>query len=446
MNTGIRGIERVALLACLMCMLVPVAARGSWLGLPLYGVPMIGVMALWAWRAMYEPCLFPSRAWLMVPFLGVALLLGMSTWINSPSASSDYFVWFAGLLIMLYANQNWRGILDYRLILMFALLALIVEVSVGIAQLASRTYIGNAVMYFGRGGDISEDVRVIAGGRVFRPVGTVGLPNQFSLLLVMLVSLVFPALFGQATVSRTVRIIATALALLALVVIVLASSRGSALALLGVPLLFGALHSVRIRQIAPFARIVGKYAAYSMLGSLLIAIVLILLTDVIAGSGLVAGLQMRIESIATSAQFRWLQYFHSAQALINYPVTGMGLSASSEVWSLVDWSFPGKEDFAHPPHNAFLVIALEAGLLAGLLYAGALFWILAAYPLRILRDGEGCRIGGQIDGMYVALFVFTLASLIYIAPLTRTLWPLGCLLIGVLQAEWVRSGERLDGE
>ncbi|NBB91753.1 MAG: hypothetical protein GVY32_01120 [Gammaproteobacteria bacterium] len=439
----IRSLERWLFLFLLLCTLVPIALREGFFGLPLYGVVLIALYGCWIWRSLYDPCLDARRFWYLLPFAGVALLLALSTWLDVDGDFANYSIWLVGIGLMLYVNQNWGVTIDYRIVLAFALAALAIEVSVAALQVATKTYVGNAVMYFGRGGDVVEDVHTIAGGRVFRPVGTTGLPNQLSILLVMLVTLAVPVVAGKGQYAAWLRGVAIALAFLCLVLVALSTSRGSVILLAAVPLLFSLLHALRSNALAPLLRGAARFGLLALVALAVLVSAFVLLAQFM-DAGLLEGLQTRMKGIGNSALFRFYQYGNAVMALAEFPLTGMGFSSSAELWSMVDEVFPGKEDFSHPPHNVYLITALEGGLLAGLLFAGSIALLILAYPIRLMQGKPGGDRPRERDALYIALFIFAMASLIYIAPMTRTLWPLGCVLMGVLQAELAggRAGSR----
>lgn len=429
-------IERWALTVVFLCTLIPIAARSESFGLPLYGIPLMGLYFLWCWRSLPERCLNSQRAVRLIPFVFVAFLLGLSTFLAENAEPSGYWVWVAGLLMMVYANQNWKVTFGFQFLARLAILLLSIELLVALLQIVTRSYVGNAVMYFGDTGGVAEEVGLIAGGRVFRPVGTFGLPNLLSIFILIASAFLIPVAAGTRGFTRGMRIYSVLLLAIGLGVLVYSTSRGNIIGLLALPLLFLLLRTARMSRMAVSARNWGSYFLWGSIGFFVLALVLALVAYRFGDAEFLEGLLYRLEGVRESAQFRFLQYCTSIGALAEFPIFGMGHGQSALVWEIVELEFPGKEGFRFPPHNSYIVLALEAGLLAGLLYAATLAWLGLSYPLRQISGRPTSSPCGNIrmDGVYLSFLMFALASLIYIVPLMRSLWPLGCFLIGVMQA------------
>lgn len=429
-------LERTVLIAVFLCALVPIAARSEVLGVPLYGIPLSGLYLSWAWRALHEGCLHPRRLAMVLPFVITALLLGVSTVLSERQNLPDYTIWAAGLFLLIYANQNWNRTFDFRFLAQLGIGILSIELAVSLAQILTKSYVGNAVMYFGEGGGVAEDVGIIAGGRVFRPVGTFGLPNLLSIAIVILSSILVPVILGAAGFSRLVRFYCAALVALGFFVLIYSTSRGNIIAMGALPVLFLLLYMLRASRFPGFLKQAWPYLLVCGLGASILAIFLLVGVGDLSSPRFLEGLMFRLEGVEESARFRFMQYWEALSALSQFPIAGMGFGQSALVWELVDLEFPGKEEFSFPPHNAYIVVALEGGLLAGVVYAGALLWLAMIYPYRVLVHHRNESFHGDLrmDGVYLAFLMFALCSLIYIVPLTRSLWPLGCFLIGIMQA------------
>lgn len=431
-------LERWVLLLVLMSTLLPLTARTNLVGVPLYALPMAILFMLWAFRTLNGPTLDLRVGRSTVPFMLVIVLMGASTIVAEDANLPNYTAWAAALGLLVYANQNWNRTFDLGLLLIFAAAAAFVEIAVAFAQIATQTYVGNILAYFGEKGDIVEDARFIAGGRLFRPVGTVGLTNMLGTFLIMMSALLYPVASGRIAAGWTFRIYSIGVLVASLGIVIVSGNRGNVLVALSVPFIYAFLQAVQSGTWAALLQrvVLAICAAIAFLG--LVGWVLYLLPDFLGAGPILQGILTRIERIPDSFALRAYQFREAAAAASHFPILGMGFDASSRVWEAFHVQVPDR--FEWRPHNVYLIVALEAGLLAGIAYVITIATALFRYLHRAKE------LTSDVHAVFVPFLVFAGLSLIYVTPFTRTLWPIGCFLLGALQASCLRSrADSLNG-
>lgn len=418
--------ERWLLFITLAVIVLPVSAEIGPIGIAPFMIPLALLLAAWCVRLGRGSTLSIGALNHFWPLLFVGLMLTISSLIADQSINPDLMIWLAGLGVMLYASQNFALVFGFRTIVVFLAFILIIETGLASIQFFTNSYIGKATAYFGETQDVTEEIKQIAQGAIFRPVGTLSVPNLLGTWLVMGSVVLYATIRWHPRISRLSFSVFGLLILLSLVILVLSTSRAN-LAVLIISF-FGleVLVNLKLKLHRWGKMLLGLSGCAAILGALAMTAMIGEFNEGISQSTLGKGIVYRLENIEDSLAFRLYQYGSALSATLAFPVVGMGFGNSEQLWYLFDIDIP--EHFHYRPHNIYLIIALEAGLIGGIVFLGTVLHLLIKY----LQQWRHYNWKGHT--VWIGAFVFLVLGLVYITPLSRGLWPFMCFWLGLLMA------------
>ena len=424
-------LERAALLLTVLAVLFPLKLEGNVWGVALFNVPMTGLLGLWFLRVVSTRRVGGAVVmWELAPVV-LAIWFIVPTTVYSPEGLPKLMIWSSSLVLALYARRNYGTVFDFEWVKGCAIVVLAFETFVGAVQIATLSEIGNVQQYFGTLGE-TDKPRLI-GGAIHRVVGTVGSPNMFGGLIVTLL----PFLHLEITRSRGAwvrRYGLIVLALCALAMLVIAVSRVNAvvgLAGLGATWLLAAIRSQR-GWTQRLGRRFGGPPWRAVVTFALVASTLVIMTPLLEDRfyGYTSAAMRRISGTEHDLALRLEQYRGAVISIIEQPVFGVGFANSDTIWSAVGANVP--LDAGYAPHNVFLIVAVEGGIPALVLFLFFMTTPLGTYLKKRLGRLE------QLDTLAVATGGYLLLCLVYIVPIHHGFWPIVAFLVGVFRAEVVR--------
>lgn len=419
-------VERWLLFATLVAVLFPVSADIGPIGIAPFMISLLALLASWGVRLIHgSPIYYRSliHFWLLF-FVGILLVVSSLT--SSQPLQPGLTIWFSGLGLLLYASQNYGRIFRFEFIVALLVFVMIVELGVSLLQIVTHSYIGKATAYFGQTQDITEEITRAAGGAIFRPVGTLSAPNLLGTWLVLGSVVLYAALRWHQRVTGWKLFTYGLLIFLAVVILILSTSRAN-LAILPLSILALEIFTwIKLR--------ISRWAiAFVILGGFVVFSITVALAAAVAGLGqeisqtnIVQGISYRVENLVDSVAFRLYQYNNAFWAAFASPLMGMGFGNSDQVWHLFGIDIP--PHFHYRPHNIYLIVALEAGLLAGLVFVVTLVHLLVKYLCNVQHHRW------RDHSIWVGAFALLVLGLVYVTPLSRGLWPLVCFWLGLLMA------------
>jgi len=337
--------------------------------------------------------------------LYAAVLWASAVWAPDPSSSTDAATELLKDLVVVYVIvETFDTPQRLRLAVWTVLAAGALLAALSVLQAATHTY-GNSY-----GGLAEAPVRQIAGAdNGQRSAGPVGDPNLYGLILVALVPLALMRMRDERKVS--LRVAAGLSALLLVAGIVLTYSRGDALALAVVAVLYVPLARVRpshviivLLALAP-ATALAPASFWTRIGSL---------GDVASGASASADASLADRAGAMQVAMAMFE---------DHPLTGVG--AENYDATYVPYALRLNVPSAAPrSHDLYLQVAAETGV-PGLLTFGAamvLAWLaLLRRRAAALATGDGA-INGLTTACLLALIAYLVGSVFLPSAYPRYLW------------------------
>jgi len=424
-------LEKVCLFLTLTAIMLPLYTSVGFFDVTSFNVPMTGLIFLWIFRAMTAPGMsFRVNVWdFLLIFFGFWMFL--STVFKAPERLGQLMVWESGIVLGLYARRNFGRSFDFSFIFRFAVIALSLQVIVCALQFITRSSIGDIQRYFGR----VEDLEAVETMGVQRFVGTFGAINVLGIWVVTLIPLVYAKYIQFYQRRRWLKkFFYLLLWLSGLLITVLIASRFNFIGALLVCLAMWFLHQLHLKKDFSLRLLIQGLNRWTIL-VLLLAVIAVCYYDKINTvvedyTSLAVG---RVEAVDNSFSTRWEQYKGAVLYLAKNPVLGTGYTCSDDIWSEVDVNKPIGDLIR--PHNLFLILAVEGGLPALILFVWLIIRPLTVY----LRNFKRLDVGH--DGLMVSVAGYLFVNLVYMAGIIFMTWPLFMFLLG----SFVASADKQPG-
>ena len=414
---GVKRLERWALLATLLAIMFPLTLQRGPIGLAAFDIPLGAVLLFWLGRSALRA---PGFRWDTFDVLLILLGAWMAgaTILNAPKNLSELMMFESALLLGIYANHNYRRTYDWAFVYRFALVALLLQVSVAILQIITFSSIGNVRSYFGET-QATEPVLVLE--VLNRPVGTVGFPNLLGNWLVMLMPFIYVRFAPRYRNSDWAAAAPYfALWMLCVGVMIASLTRMNLVALFISLVLFWCIQ-VWQRGFRPSRN------ALHWIGKATLALALLVFLVAVFNEELRFFLQIvneRVAETGSSYSLRMEQYRGALISTFRHPLFGVGFGASPDIWASVKVNMPSW--WSYSPHNVYLMVSTEAGL-----PALALFLAVVGLPV-VLYIHSIDRAPTQTTVLFVSVAVFLSVANTYVHPIDHALWPLFMFLLGTL--------------
>lgn len=424
---GVKRLERWALFAALFAIMFPLTLERGRIGLAPFDIPLGAVLLSWLGRRALRA---PRFRWDTFDVLLVLLgaWMAVTTMLTAPKNLSELMMFESGLLLGIYANHNYRRTYDWDFVYRFALVALLLQVSVAILQIVTFSSIGNVRAYFGETLDTEP---VLLFDVLNRPVGTLGFPNLLGNWLVMLMPFLYVRFAPRYRSGEWLSALWNfALWLLCIGVMMASLTRMNLMALAFSVLLFWWIRIWQhgLRPSGNALRWLGK-------GSL--AVVLVVFLAITFSEQISFFLQLigeRYTETGSSYSLRMEQYRGALISTLRHPFFGVGFGASKDIWASVKVNLPSW--WIWSPHNVYLIVSSEAGL-PGL----AVFLAVVSLPV-VLYIYSIDQATTQTTALFVSVATFLTFANAYVHPIGHGLWPLFVFLLGTLNRDARESRSR----
>lgn len=428
------GLERLTLFVTLFAIMFPLRLNLGFFGIALFELPLAFLISMWAIRKSVQQSACSDNTKWEVIVIALVGWLALSTILHAPDEMAGLSIWAGAFLLAFYAHRNWGRVFDFRFVVRFAFAALSLQLSVGLYQLMTGTKVGNIQDYFGQLAD-PQQPRVL----FERIVGTVGQGNLFGNWLVTLLPIVSVYFLSPKLDSRlVVRSYAITLAALSAVCLAFNITRTNAVIVLLVLLMQWVILRLRPGPRCAARAAFGKARALKMVVSSLLAVVaLLVILDVLKDRLYVlpGAIIDRLARTEGHLMLRLEQYRGAVESIAANPLLGVGFGNSDSIWDTVNVDLP--REFTSAPHNVYLILAVEGGMPALILFA----LLLAAPMRRYMSLGPGSD--PFLDGVALSMVAFILIFTTYVVPIGHALWPLFAFLLGTLHAA-ARDPEVVD--
>jgi hypothetical protein len=442
-HAALLWIERGVLLATLLTLMLVARATAGVVGpgsLRLYWLLLAALVVLWITAAVTERPLRRRPLALDLCLAGAGLWMTLATLVNPEPDTQGLLVWLSGLVLAIYAHRRYRQLFDARLVLVFVVVVLVLQVAVSLVQLyqVGRLLRGEAsAEELG----ISRPERMMVGGggaRTARSVGVLVTANVLGSWLAMLVPISFAAGLDRALKRRwwtAVPLLGLSLATLAILVRNL--SRLSLVMGLAAVVAVAALTLIRrgVSWREPAVRLAA--AAVALLA--VAAAALVVAPHVVGrGDGIGRIVRAKVADLRETVAFRLVLQRAALAAIPERPLLGVGYAASFRVLPTVGDAaasvsprvvqrYRADAERRYRAHSLPLMLAVDGGLPALLLFFVPVVAALAQYA-RSFRS-----LSHEHDGLVTAVAVFLCLGVAYTVVYLGFLWPLSLFLVGCLR-------------
>jgi len=332
----------------------------------------------------------------------------------------QYTQYSSGFLLALYVRRNWGKVVTLNLLIKFALVALFIQSSVAILQQITHSSIGDVKSYFGQI-QYGEYPKMF-GYHISRIRGTIGhfniLGNWIIILLPFLIlEIKYNIFLKRSTLLKTFTLF------ISLVALLFTFSRGNFIIVL-ILCLICLLYFFR----SSLKNALRTFSSYKILIYLALFFVLIFIIQSSGTGDLIHLFKKRInrslgsELDTASVACRLLLLRTGIQYFFKNVFIGKGFGDSKTVlghiYPTIDSDYPKK------PHNVYLVIGIEGGFFALILYC-----FITLYPINQLWK----RRHHKDPAIFAFLFSCLAAVLfqqIYLSAIMEEFSPLYMILLG----------------
>lgn len=421
-------LEKIAFWLTLTTFAFPLAMRlGNGYRLYLFEIPLWCVYFFWAFRfGLKDQRLQMLRIdlyfFLFMVWLGVSVALN-ETW--ELGANTGWF-WVKCYLIGFYLRHNLYRYYSLRSVMIFLMMALFCEASLGLVQGITQTSIGAVQQYFGQE---MEHISIYKAGvmSLVRVQGTFKHSNILGNWIVLLL----PLVVAKALMSTgRARLLYWVCSIIAGVTLVLTLSRGNwGAAVFGIIMMFYATGALTLKRINW-----PRFLLLGLITGVYLASLVFTYFDELSlfSKALAERVQMLPGSRSESTRYNLI--LGSAELIAENPWFGVGLGKSNELLHYTEYEI--RDRFSSTVHNIFLIIATEGGIIGCLLFFLVL-WRPFKHIYRIARvkretSGEENRVAaaGMVGGYSALLF----AMLWYTGMLDQAELPLIMTFINLARA------------
>lgn len=416
--------ERWMLVATLTAAMLPLATSVGLFGLALYSLPLFTLVALWLARTSVSRTPWTVSVW-DAALGALGLWMALSTLAGSPTAPQvrNLVRWETALLLAWYAKHNYRVTYGFVTVRRFAVWALVLQVAVGVLQLVTGSPVGSAQSYFGEAGVVEVGAHEVGLSGV---VGTLGQRNMYGVWMTVLLPFAYVGALRRRGGGGRGQYGSAALWVAGLAMVVCSLSRFNTIASLLTPALFVAVWGAAGREglFLSQTRLLAVGAVCLGVSGVVVAVASAGVLDQVE---LYAGLMSaRFGDTGSAFSFRGDMNREAILNILRSPVLGIGFENSALIWNQVGSALPS--GWTYRPHNVFLIIGVEGGLVSLLLLA-----YLTARPFSTYWFNREA-VPVYVDVLAVSVTLCLAASMVYVVPIGHAVWPLFMFLLGTFAA------------
>ena len=343
---------------------------------------------------------------------------GGNFWENLP----EFLQYSSALLLAIYVRRNWGTVVTLELLIKFALAAILIQSSVASLQHITHSSIGDVKSYFG---DVQyTEYSKVYGYKVSRVRGTIGHPNIVANWIICLLPfLIFDIKYNYAI--KGYNILKLCLLPMATITIILTYSRGCQIIFI-LFILFSIFFFYRT-YIKSFIR---QLLSWRILIFLILFLVSIFFIDYSTLKiTLLYPLIVRfstlnsIDTPSASLYGRVSLIREAFNSFTEHFFLGVGFNNSAKVLGIVSVFGTHFADILKP-HNIYLLMALEGGIIAFFSYC-----FVSLYPVFRLIKLIPYKIPGAIPFLFSLLAIFMMQQ-IYLSAIMAIFAPLYMIILG----------------
>lgn len=354
------------------------------------------------------------------------IILAVFTLVNENVSENwpQYAQYSSGFLLALYVRRNWGKVVTLNLLIKFALVALFIQSSVAILQQITHSSIGDVKSYFGQI-QYGEYPKMF-GYHISRIRGTIGHFNILGNWIIILLPFLILEIKYNIFLKRNILLKMFTL-FISSVALLFTFSRGNFIIVL-ILCLICLLYFFR----SSLKNALRTFFSYKILIYLILFFVLIF---IIQSSGITEDLihlfKQRInrslgsELDTASFGFRLLLLRSGIQYFFKNIFIGKGFGNSKTVLGHIYPIYPTIDsDYLKKPHNIYLVIGIEGGFFALILYC-----FITLYPINQLWKRRHYK-DPAIFAFLFSCLAAVLFQQIYLSAIMEEFSPLYMILLG----------------
>jgi len=338
----------------------------------------------------------------------VPTLLGENLRENWPSFTQYIFC----LIFAFYVRRVWGKTITINMLIIFALISVFIESSIGVLQQITFSEIGNIKTYFGETPDtMGFDDRFGTG--LSRVHGTLGVANLVGNWLTAFTPFVVISTYYQKDLNiKLLWLFKGIILILAAVCILLTFSRAN----IAIFFLLAFLSWIGYILTKSWEKIklITKLRRFVFIIIFIIGVIGFVVSQYDVIQATVTTLQLRFSEVVevskvvqtSDLEFRLEMDKGAILAFMEHPILGTGFKNSRWIWPFVDTKIPSI--WTYQPHNVFLIMAVEGGIILFISYV--FFTMYPIYRLfRLWRKGDPA-----IYALFVSLIGCLGFAMIYI--------------------------------
>lgn len=395
-------LEKLLFWITLSTFVFPLATNVGGYRLNLFEIPLWGVYFLWAFRfglkdqrlrlVKYDGYFVLFLLWLLIS------LVYNNAW---QTGANEWLFWVKCYLIGFYLRHNLYRFYSLSSVVIFLVVAISLEVGLGLLQGVTQSSIGAVQQYFGQE---MEHIAIYKAGlmSLVRVQGTFRHPNILGNWIVLLL----PLIMAKGLMSRgRARLIYWLCGMAALTALVLTLSRGNwAAVVFGLVVMLYATGALVLKRVNW-----GRTIIATIIASVYVAVLATAFFDKLTPFS--TTLSQRVEMLpgSQSETIRYSLLLASSQLISDSPILGVGLGRSNELLHYTEYEIGDR--FSATVHNIFMIIATEGGLVACWLFLLAI-WQPLKHVHGIAKAGRkksttkltGLLAAGLVGGYSAILF------------------------------------------
>lgn len=422
-------IEKFFFLATIGGLFIPLSVNLGFIILYVWNIPALGLIPVLMVRIFVKNKgkirRFDLWDFSILGFI-IILLLFTLTGANLMTNFPLYMQYVTGLLMALYVRKAWERVITPKMVACIAIVAILIQSVTGIIQQITFSQFGNMTAYFGA--KQSSHLKASFEVSISRIMGTLGQPNVVANWIITFFPFAYIAPYLKGFKSNNMWLIKRITVILGAITVFLTISRGSIAFFILLCITFSIPWGKRVWQL--------KWTSGKFLNRFVFLGILIVMGGIYIGvnfseiSSYYTVLEERIEGLTTAtattsrqtADFRMEMNEGAIQKITAHPIVGLGFQNSKYIWDSVDTEIPGW--WTYRPHNVYLAIAVEGGVLAFLFFV--IYTCLPIYYLLRRGHPEGVL-------RYAFLFALTagfLFSQVYLTTLAPSYAVLYAIILG----------------
>jgi O-antigen ligase len=415
--------ERRLLFIALFSIMIPLSVNIGPFFIVFFNIPLLLLAIAWFSRSLVQKTTLDLRLgiWDFSLFLFAGWIC-FTTLLTCPNNFSHALCWASLILIALYARHNMNKVFDYNFINKFALCALSLQGVIALLQFSTHSQIGSIGRYLGA---VTEEIEVHQS--LIRVEGTFPHANSLGMWIVILCPFVWAMMVKNYNKKKYIfGNIFLVFFLLCVCVLVISLSRWNLIVMLCTFLVFIFVRFLRTKK-TPLACSVRSIFMVCLIGvALASSMSFFSKFGYLMTNDFSSALITRAKRTFEDSEIRLQQYKFSFKAIKHRPFLGSGFSNGNIIWRetenhlSLNYSFPR-------PHDIFLLLAVEGGMPALMLFCFITIAPLASY----IQTFKFNTI--EQDVLAMAVTAYLLAALIYLNAIQFWIWPLFLFLLGALK-------------